>query len=103
MIKQYPQVPRIGKANLCHGGSSRIRYMTQVKQNFSLTCYRNLGGEKPLFSLMLLTWSYVRPWPSLWCPNYLWPCLPLTNNFCLPHHWGKRKGSFSVGENEPNM
>lgn len=50
MIKQYPQAPRIGKANLCHSDSSRIRYMTQVNQNFSLTCDRNLGEKKnPLF------------------------------------------------------
>lgn len=44
MIKQYPQAPRIGKANLCHSDSPKSRYMTQANQN-SLTCYRILAKK----------------------------------------------------------
>lgn len=42
----------------------------------------------------MFIWSYVRPWTSRWRLSYLWPCLPLTKNFCFLHHWEIEKVHF---------
>lgn len=98
MIKQYPQAPRISKADRCHSDSPRSRYMTQANQNFSLTCYRILS-KKTLFSLMLLMRSYVRAWPLCGAWTICGHASLAPTTFASHTTGEKRKGSFSVGKN----